>query len=153
MKLNKLLPAGCFLLIFPSAISAEAVVTPPLTKCFIEIHDAHISTAILRKENRLAVKVNALSRCNNLQRRVKLTVEIYKEGFGAPKLVTKTSTNPDNPKSQGLVVKNQFTYQYCKDRRKTRYFGVATSQAVINGKSYRTSPVRSENTIELDCGT
>lgn len=132
---------------------AQAVATPPLTQCFIEIHDAHISTTFLKREGRLAVKVNAISICNVNQNKVTLTVEIYKEGFGGPHLVARASTRPEHRKSQGFVVKNQFTYQYCKNRKKTRYFGLAKSQATINGKTYKTTPVRSENTIQLDCGT
>ncbi|CAN2229309.1 hypothetical protein MCEJIRE27_01423 [Candidatus Nanopelagicaceae bacterium] len=137
----------------PAAHGESSVVTPPLTKCFIDIRDAHISTTIYKKEGRLAVKVNAISRCNTPQRNVTLTVKIYKEGRLGSRLVKEKSTDRENPKSQGLVVKNQFTYVYCKNRTKTRYYGIATAQAVINGKNYSTPPVRSENITELNCGT
>jgi hypothetical protein len=141
------------LLVHFTAPLAEAVVTPPITKCFVEVHNAHISGSIFKREGRRAVKVNATANCNVTQNNVVLTVEIYKEGLGAPHLVVKKSTLANHPKSQGLVIKNQFTYRYCSDRRRTRYFGVAYSQAIINGKTYRTLPVRSENIMELDCGT
>jgi len=84
---------------------AGAVVTPPKTKCFIEVQNAHISTSILEQQGRLAVKVNATSRCNVPQSNVTLTVKIFKEGLGVAHLVAQRSTRADNPKSQGLVVK------------------------------------------------
>jgi len=142
------------LLNFSSAgevFGANRVVTPPATKCFIEVGNAHISTSILEQQGRLAVKVNATSRCNFPQRSVILTVKIFKEGFGAPHLVVQRSTKAE--KSNGLVVKNQFTFAYCKNATKSRYYGVASARAVIRGKNYATPPAWSEKTVELDCGT
>jgi hypothetical protein len=132
---------------------ANRVVTPPKTKCFIEVGNAHISTSILEQQGRLAVKVNATSKCNFPQRSVILTVKIFKEGFGAPHLVGQRSTKAENSKSSGLVVKNQFTFAYCKNVTRSRYYGVASARAVIRGKNYATPPVWSEKTVELDCGT
>ena len=137
----------------PRADAVNRVVTPPLTRCFIDIRNAHISTTIFRKEGRLAVKVNAISRCNTPQREVLLTVKIFKEGLFGSHLVQQKSTNLVKPQSQGLVVKNQFAFAYCKNTTKTRYYGVASSRALINGKRYETIPVQSENIIELDCVT
>jgi hypothetical protein len=135
------------------ATAAGAVATPPKTKCFIEVQNAHISTSILEQQGRLAVKVNAKSQCNFPQSSVILTVKIFKEGLGAPHLVAQRSTRAENPKSKGFVVKNQFTFAYCKNTTKSKYFGVASARATIRGKSYITPPVWSEKTLELDCGT
>jgi hypothetical protein len=132
---------------------AGAVVTPPKTKCFIEVQNAHISTSILEQQGRLAVKVNATSRCNAPQSNVILTVKIFKEGLGVAHLVAQRSTRADNPKSQGLVVKNQFTFAYCKNTTRSKYYGVASARATIRGKGYTTPPVWSEKTLELNCGT
>ena len=132
---------------------AGAVVTPPKTKCFIEVQNAHISTSILEQQGRLAVKVNATSRCNAPQSNVILTVKIFKEGLGIAHLVAQRSTRADNPKSQGLVVKNQFTFAYCKNTTSSKYYGVASARATIRGKGYTTPPVWSEKTLELNCGT
>ena len=133
--------------------AAGAVVTPPKTKCFIEVQNAHISTSILEQQGRLAVKVNATSRCNVPQSNVTLTVKIFKEGLGVAHLVAQRSTRADNPKSQGLVVKNQFTFAYCKNTTRSKYYGVASARATIRGKGYTTPPVWSEKTLELNCGT
>ena len=133
--------------------AAGAVVTPPKTKCFIEVQNAHISTSILEQQGRLAVKVNATSRCNVPQSNVTLTVKIFKEGLGVAHLVAQRSTRADNPKSQGLVVKNQFTFAYCKNTTRSKYYGVASARATIRGKAYTTPPVWSEKTLELNCGT
>ena len=129
------------------------VVTPPKTKCFIEVQNAHISTSIFEQQGRLAVKVNATSKCNVAQSNVVLTVKIFKEGFGAPHLVAQRSTRADDPKSQGFLVKNQFTFAYCKNTAKSKYYGVASARATIRGKRYLTPPVWSEKTLELECGT
>lgn len=135
------------------ANGAGAVVTPPKTKCFIEVQNAHISTSILEQQGRLAVKVNAVSTCNVPQSDVILTIKIFKEGLGAPHLVAQRSTQANNPKSKGLVVKNQFTFAYCKNTTKSRYYGVASARATIRGKRYLTPLVWCEKTIELECGT
>ena len=129
------------------------VVTLPKTKCFIEVRNAHISTSIFEQQGRLAVKVNATSKCNVPQSKVVLTVKIFKEGFGAPHLVAQRSTRADDPKSQGFLVKNQFTFAYCKNTAKSKYYGVASARATIRGKRYLTPPVWSEKTLELECGT
>ena len=134
-------------------IPAQGVVTPPLTTCFIEVRNAHVSATIFKKEGRLAVKVNAISTCNVVQHDVILTVKIYKEGFVWPHLVIQKSTKASSPRSQGFVVKNQFTFAYCKNRTRTKYYGVASAKATIKNKHYVTAPVQSENTIELACGT
>jgi len=141
-------------MIFPSELQAtDKVATPPKTKCFIDVGDAHISSTILERQGRLAVKVNAISRCNVLQENVVLTVKIYKVGAGPPHLMAEKSTQSRSSKSRGLIVKNQFTYIFCKNQTKSKYYGLAYSKALINGKLYQTPPVWSENTIELRCGT
>jgi hypothetical protein len=132
---------------------ANRVVTPPKTECFIEVGDAHISTSILEQRGRLAVKVNATSSCNVPQSNVILTVKIFKEGFGAPYLVAQKSTKANSSKSNGLVVKNRFTFAYCKNATRSKFYGVAFARATIRGKNYATPPVWSEKTVELDCGT
>ena len=79
------------------ADTSGAVVTPPKTKCFIEVQNAHIATSILEQQGRLAVKVNAKSYCNFPQSNVILTVKIFKEGLVAPHLVAQGSTRAENP--------------------------------------------------------
>jgi hypothetical protein len=133
--------------------ATEKVSSPPKTKCFIDVGDAHISSTILERQGRLAVKVNAISRCNVLQENVVLTVKIYKVGIGPAHLMAQKSTQGLSSKSRGFIVKNQFTYIFCKNRTKSKYYGLAYSKALINGKQYQTPPVWSENTIELKCGT
>lgn len=156
-QLKRLLSVCLFsaMIMSPSsfAFAAGTPVNPPKTKCFIEIQNAHISTSILEQQGRLAVKVNATSRCNVPQSEVVLTVKIFKEGFGAPHLVAQRSTRAEDPKSKGLLVRNQFTFAYCKNNTKSKYFGVASARAKIDGKSYFTPPTWSEKTLELECGT
>ena len=137
----------------PSSFSQRKYVTPPKTSCFIYVGDAHISTSIFRKERRRAIKINAHSECDVPQKSVVLTIKIFKKGFGPPHLVVQKSTKADNPRSQGLIVKNQFTFAYCKNETKSEFYGIAFSSALINGKRFTAPPVWSENTVELKCGT
>ena len=51
-------------LVSPFDAARAGVVTPPFTRCNIEIGDAHISENLLRTRGLIAVKVNAKSQCN-----------------------------------------------------------------------------------------
>ncbi|MDP2316790.1 MAG: DUF952 domain-containing protein [Pseudomonadota bacterium] len=66
--------------------------TPPLTKCHIQIHDAHISKYILRTQGKGAVKVNADSKCDKFIQDLRLTVEIYKIGRFTHYFITRHTT-------------------------------------------------------------
>lgn len=141
------------LILFPINASYAGEVTPPRTRCFITIEDAHISKYILKHEGRRAVKVNAYSTCNVTQSNVELTVKIFKVGAFGSYLIKQKSTKPLSKASNGLVVTNFFTYEYCKNEIESVYYGVAYSKAIINGKTYVTAPDWSANPSKLKCGT
>lgn len=108
---------------------------------------------MIQFENRRGVLVSARSRCNVPHSQVLLTVQLYKvEKFGNHLLKT-ISTDPNNPKSTGYLVKNNAAFRACKNFKRTRYFGIATSKALINGQWKYAGRVRSEKTIEINCGT
>lgn len=133
--------------------SSQAVVTPPLTKCNIEIDDPHISENLLRTRNLRAVKVNARSRCNKPMRDLILTVEIYKVGLIRDYQVAKEEISLMGNIYSNRVVKNQKTYAKCEDRRESKYYGVAYASAIIDGKPRKTLKVLSEKTKLLKCGS
>ena len=133
--------------------SAQAVVTPPLTRCNIEISDPHISENLLRTRNLRAVKVNARSRCNKPMRDLILTVEIYKVGLIRDYQVAKEEISLMGNIYSNRVVKNQKTYAKCEDRRESKYYGVAYASAIIDGKPRKTLKVLSEKTKLLKCGS
>lgn len=139
--------------IAPYAYAGGTVVTPPKTQCFIEVGNAHLSTSIRESSGKLAVKVNAISRCNVPQSKVTLTVKIFKVGAIKDHLVANESTRPSDSKSNGLVVKNQSTYAYCINSKESKYYGVAYSRAYIHGKLYVAPPVWTEKPVVLKCGT
>lgn len=121
--------------------------------CGIEIDNAHISQHMVRFQNRRGVLVSARSRCNVPHTRVLLTVQLYKvEKFGNHLLRTKT-TDPKNPKSSGYLVRNNAAFIVCRNYKRTRYFGIATSKALINGQWRYAGRARSDKTIEINCGT
>ena len=111
------------------------------------------SKYILRYEGRRAVKVNAYSTCNVTQSNVELTVKIFKVGTFGTHLIKQRSTKANSEASNGFIVTNFFTYEYCKNDTDSVYFGVAYSRAIINGKLLLTAPAWSENKWVLKCGT
>jgi hypothetical protein len=136
-----------------NAIAAESQEPGPKTQCFIEIGDPHISTYLKERRGVKAVKVDAESRCNFFQQNVALTVTIFKVGRFSHHFVKEFRTDPANPKSSGFTVKNWQTYRECKSQKETVYYGVASSEAEINGKLLRTVKARSNNSEPLMCGT
>jgi hypothetical protein len=64
----------------PDLAAGSVRVTPPQTRCFVTIGDAHISTYIGEKSGQPAVKVNAQSKCKFSTDNLFLTVEIFKKG-------------------------------------------------------------------------
>jgi hypothetical protein len=136
-----------------TAVSTAADSPGPKTRCFIEVGDPHISTFLQERRGIRAVKVDAESRCNFFQNNVILTVTIYKVGRFSDHFVKEFRTDPANPKSSGFRVKNWQTYRECKNEQETTYYGIAFSEAEINGKSLRTVKARSNKSKPLKCGT
>ena len=139
-----------------TAASCSATPTPasrsPKATCRIEVDDAHISTSIQRNSGIRVVKVNAKSVCNVRQERVTLTLEIYKAGKFSSYLMHRSQTNPNSPKSSGLIVKIQDSKVLCINSRPSSYFGVVYSKALIQGKWQYAGNTRSVNVVKLNCG-
>lgn len=132
--------------------SAQAVATPPLTRCNIEVDNPHISENLLRTRNLRAVKVNARSKCNKPMQDLVLTVEIYKVGLFRDYQVAKKEISVRGVIYANKLVKNQKTYTECENERNSKYFGLAYASATIEGKSKKTLKVMSERTELLECG-
>jgi hypothetical protein len=139
-------------LISPLNPAYADVVTPPITRCNIEIGDAHISKSLLRTRGLIAVKVNARSQCDKPIRGLVLTVEIYKDGLLFDHRVAKTELIVKGIVIRNRVVKNQKTYVKCKSNKWTNYYGIAHGEAIVKGESMNTLRVRSENTERFQCG-
>lgn len=136
-----------------SANGASNIINPPKPICRIEVDNAHISRHMIRFQDRRGVLVSARSKCSVLHSRVMLTVQLYKvEKFGNHLLKT-VSTNPNKPESSGYLVRNNAAFIDCRNYKRTRYFGIATSKALINGKWKYAGRARSDKTIEINCGT
>ena len=139
----------------PRSYSASATSShnTPKAICRIEVDDAHISTSILKNRGVRVVKVNAKSICNVRQERVTLTLEIYKVGKFTNYLMHRSRTNPNSPKSSGLVVKIQDSKVACINSNASSYFGVVYAKAFIQGKWQIAGNTRSTNITKLNCGT
>ena len=140
-------------LITNSQISNASQITPPVTKCFLRVDNPHLSDSIKKKRGFDAVKVNAISICDKDVLNLKITVEIYKEGFLRNyKVASKTlQVNGFIPANKRVAHKG--TWERCKSERVSRYYGTAYAVALIQGKNMRTLPVTTEKTISLPCGT
>ena len=125
----------------------------PKAACRIEVDSAHISTSIQNKHHKKAVKVDARSVCNFLQKNVDLKVELFKQGSIKDVLVTESETNPALKSSSGLIVTNYMTSADCVSSRLTTYYGVANARALIDGIIQVTSKVQSSLRIAIPCGT
>jgi frataxin-like iron-binding protein CyaY len=139
-------------LISPLNPAYAGVVTPPITRCNIEIGDAHISDNLLRTRALIAVKVNASSKCDKPIQGLVLTVELYKVGLLINHQVAMKRVSINGVVSQNRVIKNQKTYVKCRSNKWTKFYGIAYAEAKVNGKSMKTYRVRSENIERLQCG-
>lgn len=136
-------------------LAAESLrVTPPQTRCFVTIDDAHISTYVGERSGQPAVKVNARSTCNLRTDSLFLTVEIFKKGrFMRIHRVAKKELSIQRVMLPEEVIVFKDTYRFCENRTTTTYFGVISARIRIMGRSYQTLKARSEHDVFLACGT
>ncbi len=147
------LPLAVVFTIIQTPSNAPASPKPTKPPCRIDIENAHISKTVYRHQGVRVVIVKARSICNVAQQRVLLTVIIYKTELLQDHEVTKSETNPLAPSSSGPIVSNNGTTRVCKTGELTRYYGIAFSKALINGKWLYAGRTRSPLTIPLACGT
>ncbi len=146
--------AGSILLFqFTPGFIAFPITQTPKASCRIEIDNAHISTYLEEIGRGRYLKINARSVCNVYQKSVLLTVEIYKIEFFRSRLLDSFSTNPLSAKSNGEIVEIKGAFVKCKNTKKTKYFGVAFSKALIHGEYQYAGRTRSKNILPLRCGT
>jgi len=127
--------------------------SPSPLVCHIRIHDPHISEYMKVKVGFDYVKANAESKCNRFQSKVILTVQIYKLTRLGDEFITQKSTKMNAPQSSGFEVLNRGTMRRCKNSEPTFFYAVAFAKAVIDGRWQYAGRTRSENTVELRCGT
>lgn len=141
-------------------ISIPALAQPSVAKpspsplvCHIRMHDPYISKYMKLKVGFDYVKANAESRCNRFQSKVILTVQIYKLTRFGDEFITQKSTKMNAPQSSGFRVLNEGTMRRCKNSTPTFFYAFAFAKAVIDGQWQYAGKTRSENTVELRCGT
>lgn len=144
----------CICLMLATALSARgAIEIEPRSPCRIQVDQPHISTNLLRKENRRVVKVNAFSICNVPHSNVTLTVELWKEGLLTNHLVSRRVIYNKELVFPGDKVTNSKTYETCLNSRATSYFGVSYSKALIRGIWHYARHEQREKKVILKCGT
>lgn len=144
-----------FIQIFATNAQASfaAGATPPLTKCFIRVDNPHISNSIRKLKGYDAVKVNAVSICDKQIQDLLMIVEIRKIGFLRNHLVAKQNFSEDGIIRANKKVEHKGTWRQCENKRMSKYFGIAYSVAIIDGRKMQTLPVRTEEIVNLACGT
>ena len=143
-----------FLLVsFLIPTKAESVSDVPKAPCRLQISDAHISTSLLEKRGLRAVKINASSICNIPQSNVTITVEIWKTGLLGNHFVSKRILNSPGTTLPNARVNHFLTFQKCKNKEPTQYFGIAYSKAFIAGKWQYARHTQTKRILPLKCGT
>jgi hypothetical protein len=132
------------------ASDSKNVVKAP---CRLEVDYAHISSGKLKIEGRKFVKVKARSICTVPQSQVTITLKIMKLGEFYHHEVATFRTDPLSSASSGLRVEMSNALVRCKDSRRTFYFGVATSKALVGGQWVYAGDTYSINPKPLACGT
>ena len=130
-----------------------SAIDQPRTKCNIRIDNPHFSEYIRRTTNQIAVKVNARSKCDKPMTNVRLVVQIYKVGFLRDYLVEDEVVYAKGFIFPNRVISNNKAYVACKTRKVSNFYGKAFATGEIKGKSVKTFPVLSPNTVKLACGT
>ena len=133
--------------------SAIAAVQETKAPCRLEVDNAHISSNILKKEDKFTVKVTFRSICNLDQTKLVMKVQIWKVGFGRNYPVTSLITRnfPYVKANRNVVI--QDVYVYCKNTKRTYFYGIAEADAYINGTQVIATKVQSDELHRLSCGT
>lgn len=134
-----------------SGIIAINMKSKPL--CRIEVSYPHISTSLIKNKGIRAVKVNSYSTCNRPHSRIRLTVEIWKEGLFLKEKLFSTTERRIAPIPAYERFYNNSTFIPCLNRKPTRYYGVAYAKALIGDKWHY---ARDQLDIEfkvIPCGT
>jgi hypothetical protein len=121
--------------------------------CRLEVDYAHISKGKLKFQGTKFVKVKARSVCTIPQSQVTITLKIMKLGEFYDHEVMTFKTDPLSRTSSGLRVEMNNAFVRCKDSRRTFYFGVATSKALVGGQWVYAGDTYSINPKPLNCGT
>ena len=128
---------------------AESRLKPP---CRVNFSNAHISTKYATKYKVLAVKANANVICNKPLMDLVVYIELYKATFfSQQKLATYSSkVYASVPAHRRITVSGPVVA--CKNWKKTRFFSMVSSTAIIEGKVMR-APLQRSYPQELACGT
>ncbi len=145
---------SCLLLTLNLA-TASASNSPPTPKpiCRLEVQNAHISRTLQKHRQINVVKVNVNSICNLVQTQVLITLEIHKKGLIRDQIYGPFTNDQFPGKNSGLVVSLEDKFVDCSNLKISRWFGIAFSKAIINGKWKYAGRTQSQNIEPLLCGT
>ncbi len=101
----------------------------------------------------MAVKVIFRSICNFDQENLIMVVQIKKTGLAGDHAVTSLITRrfPFVNANQAVLI--QDIYIYCKNTKRTYFYGVAEAEAYVNGILVKAPKAISRKRVPLECGT
>ena len=139
------------------ADSSWAVLSPKPSEsagsCGITVGDAHQSSNIWKTKNVIAVKINAKSKCDKIMHNLEIVVEIYKAGNPFDHLVAPFISKTYGTVGINKIIQMENAWIACKNTKRTTYFGIAYGHGFINGVTWSSPIVRSENNFTFNCGT
>ena len=150
MKFIAILSAFSIVFAVPPSMASSIEKKAP---CRLEVDNAHISSNILKQENRHAVKVIFRSICNMDQNQLEIKLQIKKNGLFIDHGVTPVLTKRYSFVSALHTILIQDVYVYCRNAQRTLYYGTARAQATIHGKIVTAPRVESKKSVPLACGT
>ena len=148
----KILLIFCLLLLTDFS-TASAATSHGRSPCRLEVDNAHISTNLINKEAKRAVKVTFRSVCNVDQSDLEMHVQILKTGINGNHPVTSIVTQkfPIVKANRDVIIQNIFAY--CKNTKRTTFYGIANAKAHIGGELVVANQVQSNLLVALNCGT
>ena len=132
---------------------AFAAPIAPKAPCRLEVDNAHISSTLIKKVNKKAVKVNFKSICNFGLSDLVIKVQIRKLAFIGDRPATTVLIRkfPYVPANKQVLV--QDIYTFCKTTKRTFFFGTAEAYALLNGTQVQAPRAQSREIVPLACGT
>jgi len=150
MKLIALITICLFGISQSPALAAQANTKAP---CRLEVDNAHISSTLIKRANKKAVKVNFKSICNFELRELVIKVQIRKLAFIGDRPITSVLIRkfPYVPAKKQVLI--QDIYALCKNTKRTFFFGIAEAYGLLNGTQVQAPRVQSREIVPLACGT
>ena len=108
---------------------------PKKFECKILIENPHISTFILKNQDKEALKINLKTECVTEQKSATVWVELLRKDKGSAFSIYKFNPVTQNRDMSPYVIEFKGIFKYCDNKLSNNYFALARSQIQLkNGK-------------------